>query len=41
MKKILYVDMVNVLVNFKSGIDKLDIKNLDLPNKINKAITNC
>ena len=24
MKKILYVDMDNVLVNFKSGIDKLD-----------------
>ncbi len=24
MKKILYVDMDNVHVNFKSGIDKLD-----------------
>ena len=24
MQKILYVDMDNVLVNFKSGIDKLD-----------------
>ena len=39
MKKILYVDMDNVLVNFQSGLDKIDLqtqskfndKNDDIP----------
>lgn len=30
MKKILYVDMDNVLVNFKSGIDKLEKKTYEI-----------
>jgi len=28
MKKIVYIDMDNVLVDFKTGIDKLDDKTL-------------
>ena len=31
MKKVLYLDMNNVLVNFKSGIDKLDKETVSSP----------
>ncbi len=38
MKKILYIDLDNVLVNFQSGLDKFDLQKQSKFNKKNDDI---
>ena len=38
MKKILYIDVDNVLVNFQSGLDKIDLQTQSKFNNKNEAI---